>query len=62
VDTGVVCGRELVSRNLVAEYLGRQLELGADRKGRGLGESAAGCEGGKPVDCEEQLTDASKPS
>jgi hypothetical protein len=53
VDAGVVCGRELVSRNLVAEDLGRRLELGADRKGSGPGESAARCQGGQPVGCEE---------
>jgi hypothetical protein len=62
VDAGVVCGSEFVSRNPVAEDLGRRLELGADRKGSGPGKSAAGCQGGQPVGCEEQLTGASKPS
>jgi hypothetical protein len=62
MDAGVVCGSELVSCNPVAEDLGQRLELGASRKRRGPGESAAGCQGGKPVGCEEQLMGVSKRS
>ncbi len=62
MDADVVCRSELVSRNIVAEDLGRRLESGASRKRRGPGESAAGCQGRKSVGCEEQLMGVSKRS